>query len=256
MSNIIIPKVPTRTVIRNGKVVQEHVYPPSYEGTFFAKIPYNKFAGGGNIPDDDEPEKKSSGYPEYNTEYASPVSGILQFQSPPRREMPPEDYRFVDANTYKITHPEKWYGYQGGTKLDNKWYWQREDGKWVDEDNNVIRYYLGMPGAKSQTLSVKEHNKKVNEFLQRIPSHVKNVFNVSGIGPLIEEHIRKQLEQIQEGELPDIKNTGGDFVSFDPNIPATLQREPSNFLYPTRPLRESYSSKKLLNKFKYEGRGI
>ena len=98
MSNIIIPKVPTRTVIRNGKVVQEHVYPPSYEGTFFAKIPYNKFAGGGNIPDDDEPEKKSSGYPEYNTEYASPVSGILQFQSPPRREMPPEDYRFVDAN--------------------------------------------------------------------------------------------------------------------------------------------------------------
>lgn len=161
---MIADRQKTRTVIRNGIVMQE-------------PADRRYFAYGGIFPDDDNPVTQQADTTQHvdNTKYNGLTTSILDWTTPARKTLPPEDYRFVDADTYELTHPEKWYGYKKGTRVDNKWYWQKPDGMWIDENNNEVGYYLGMPGAKTTHLDTKKHNKNVEQYMKRLPPLMKDV---------------------------------------------------------------------------------
>ncbi len=217
---------------------------------YFRTLASNLFT---NINDDEEPyQSDGSANSETHTEnnntnYDNVINSLIDISSPERREFPPEDYRFIDKDTYLITNPEKWYGYTKGTKIGNHWYWQKTDNTWVDENGQNVGLVPGILRGNKTRLSTKSSNKNIAQFMTRLQSSLFNtLLTFPGIGPLLKDGIQKQLEEVRIGELPAIDKKI-DFVPIQPGIPHLLQQNSSSFLNPYTPLRESIRTKKMLN---------
>ena len=132
-------------------------------------------------PDDSKPSEEKEND---NNEYDTFVSSVIDASAPAMKYLPPEDYRFIDENTYRFTHPEKWYGYRQGKKIDGRWYWQRPDGMWINEDNEEVGHDIGITGGKSTKLSSDCSNKNIMQYMSRIPNFL---FNLPIFGPMIKQ---------------------------------------------------------------------